>query len=66
MVMVTELMTAEVALMRMKVEAVMWVEVMMKVMTVPLVRVEVMMMKGVEVTWCQHFRRKTVALTNKV
>lgn len=40
------------------------VEVMMKVMTVPLV---VMMMKGgVVVTWCQHFRGKTVELTNKV
>lgn len=39
------------------------VEVMMKVMTVPSV---MMMMKGAGVTWCQHFRGKTVELTNKV
>lgn len=58
-VMVLEMMTMEV-------EAVMRVEVMMKAMTVPLVKVEVTMMKGTEVTWCQHFRRKTVELTNKV
>lgn len=66
MVMAAEVMTMEAALMVMKVEAVMRVEVMMKAVTVPLVKVEVMMMKGVEVTWCQHFRRKTVELTNKV
>lgn len=29
-------------------------------------KVEVMMMKGAEVARCQHFRRKTVKLTNKV
>ena len=66
MVMVTEMMVMKVVQMMMKVEAVMRVEVMMKAMTVPLGKVEVMMMKGAEVTWCQHFRRKTVELTNKV
>lgn len=55
------MMRTEVVLMMMKVE----VEVMMKVMTEPLVKLEVMMMKAAEVTWCQHFRRKTVELNNK-
>lgn len=70
MVMVAEIMAMEAALMTIKVEAGMRVEVMMKVMTVPLVEVEIMMMmmmmKGAEVTWCQHFKGKTVELTNKV
>lgn len=65
-VMAAEMMTIEGLQMMMKVEAVMRVEVMMKAMTVPSVKTEVMMMKGAEITWCQHFRRKTVELTNKV
>lgn len=39
---------------------------MIKVMTVPLVKVEVMMMKGEGITCCQRFRGNTVTLTNKV
>lgn len=46
MVMVAEMMTMEVLQMMMKVEAVIRVEEMMKAMAVPLVKVEVMMMKG--------------------
>lgn len=59
------MMTMEAVLLMMKVEAVMRVEVMIKVMTVPLVKVEVMMMKGGGgITSRQHFRRKIVKLTN--
>lgn len=53
-------------MMMMKMEALMRVEVMMKAVTVPLVKAKVMMMKGVEVTWCQHFKKKAVEMTNKV
>lgn len=39
---------------------------MIKAMTVPLVKVEAMMMKGGEITWCQHVGGKIVTLTNRV
>lgn len=44
------MMTIRVVQMMMKVEAVMGVEVMMKAITVLMVKVEVMMMKGAEVS----------------
>ncbi len=54
MVTEAEMMTMEVVQMMMKVEAVMRVEVMMKAITVPSVKVEVMMMKGAEVSALQR------------